>query len=66
MKFLSWDWKASVDVDELKAAIESFPGPVSIHEVNTESDFTLIVVYERGMNLPNDKSLITLWHNSLD
>ena len=64
--FHQWDWKEQPNIQEINDSLKQFGGPAQIHEIDTKSDFYLIVVYSRGEVLPSDDELIDLYHESLD
>jgi hypothetical protein len=50
-KLLTWDWKESVDIDELARVVyEMSNGSVHIRSVETDSDFFAVIVSKEKVN----------------
>lgn len=50
IKIMTWDWKESVDIEDLDKYVYDLSqrGPVRITNINTDSDFYAIAIYNEG------------------
>lgn len=50
IKIMTWDWKESVDIKDLDEYVYamSHRGPVRITDIQTDSDFFAIAIYNEG------------------
>lgn len=52
---LSWDWKQSVDIDELNKALKAIAGPARCTLIDTDSDCYAMAVHSEGFTLSKDE-----------